>query len=106
MPPANARDRNLAARARPQRRQRQLRFAWSTFKLSGVSKWPLPQTSGMAMGLRMRCGEKHTTSVLVAPKHAPATMLYNNNTKNHKLTPKSRRGPATNTGADGGARKS
>jgi hypothetical protein len=41
--------------------------------LSGVSKWPLPQIPGMAMGSRSRSGEKHTTRVLVAPKHAPAT---------------------------------
>jgi hypothetical protein len=43
--------------------------------LSGVSKWPLPQMSGMGMGMgsRIRSKEKHTTSVLVAPKHAPAT---------------------------------
>ena len=73
------RDRNSAARARPQRRQRQRRFSWSTFRLSGVSKWPLPQISGMAMGSRIRSRERHTTSVLVASKHAPATMLYKNN---------------------------
>jgi hypothetical protein len=48
-------------------------FRWSTFRLSGVSKWPLPQISGIAMGSRLRPTEKHTTSVLVAPKHAPAT---------------------------------
>jgi hypothetical protein len=67
------RARNSAARARPQRRQRQRRFAWSIFRLSGVSKWPLPQIAGTAMGSRMRSRERHTTSLLVAPKHAPAT---------------------------------
>ena len=67
------RARNSAARARPQRRQRQRRFAWSTFRLSGVSKWPLPQIPGIAMGSLIRSREKHSTSVLVAPKHAPAT---------------------------------
>src|SRR6185312_6259747 len=71
--------RNSAARARPQRRQRQRRVAWSTFRLSSVSKWPLPQKSGMAMDSRTRSGEKHTTSVLVASKHAPATTLQKNN---------------------------
>jgi hypothetical protein len=43
------RARNSAARNRPQRRQRQRRFAWSTLRLSGVRKWPLPQIPGMAM---------------------------------------------------------
>jgi len=33
-------------------------------------------------------------------------MLRKSDIKNHKLTLKSRREPATNTGADGGARKS
>ena len=70
---ALCRARNAAARARPQRRQRQRPFAWSTFRLSGVSKWPLSQIPGMTMGSRIRSREKHTTSVLVAPKHAPAT---------------------------------
>ena len=67
------RARNSAARALPQQRQRQRRFAWSTFRLSGVSKWPVPQIWGMAMGSRKRSAEKHTTSLLVASKHAPAT---------------------------------
>jgi hypothetical protein len=44
-----SRTRNSAARNRPQRRQRQRRFAWSTLRLSGVRKWPLPQIPGMAM---------------------------------------------------------
>ena len=66
--------RNSAARVRPQRRQRQRRFAWSAFRLSGVSKWPLAQISGIAMGSRMRSREKHTTSVMVAPKQAPAVL--------------------------------
>ena len=65
------RTRDSAARARPQRRQRQRRFAWSTFRLSGVSKWPLPQIPGMAMGSRTRSGEKHTTSVLVLQSTPP-----------------------------------
>jgi hypothetical protein len=55
------RARNSAARARPQRRQRQRRFAWSTFRLSGVSGWPLPQTPGMTMGSGTLSGEKDTT---------------------------------------------
>ena len=83
------RARNSAARTRPQRRQRQRRFAWSTFRLSGVSKWPLPQILGMAMGSRMRSREKHTTSVLVAPKHAPAT----NFNGLHRREPDCRIGP-------------
>ena len=69
------RARNSAARVRPQRRQRQRRFAWPTFRLSGVSKWPLPQIPGMVMGSGTRSREKHTTSVLVAPKRAPATIF-------------------------------
>ena len=68
------RARNSAhARARPQHRQRQRRFAWSTFRSLGVRKWPLPQILGMAIGSRLRSTEKHTTSLLVASKHAPAT---------------------------------
>ena len=55
------RARNSAARARPQRRQRQRRLAWSTFRLSGVSKWPFQQMPGMVMGSRTGSGEKHTT---------------------------------------------
>ena len=55
------RARNSAARARPQRRQRQRRVAWSTLRFSGVSKWPLPQMAGMATGSRTRSGEKDTT---------------------------------------------
>jgi hypothetical protein len=53
--------RKSAARARPQRRQRQRRLDWSTFRLSGISKWPLPQIPGMAMGSRTHSGEKDTT---------------------------------------------
>lgn len=68
------RARNSAARARPQRRQRQRRLALSTFRLSGVSEWPLPQISGMRMGSRIGSREKHTTSVLVASNRAPATI--------------------------------
>jgi hypothetical protein len=55
------RARNSAARTRPQRRQRQRRIARSTFRLSGVSRWPLPQISGIDMGSRIGSREKHTT---------------------------------------------
>lgn len=58
---ALCRFRNPTARARPQRRQRQRHFASSTFRLSGVSRWPLPQISGMAMDSRTQSGEKDTT---------------------------------------------
>ncbi len=67
------RARNLTARSRPQRRQRQRPSTSSTRKLSDVSRCPLPQASGMVGHSRMRSPEKHTTSVLVAAKHAPAT---------------------------------
>jgi hypothetical protein len=90
------RARNWGARARPQRPQHQRRFAWSTFRLSDVSKWPLPQLSGMAMGSRTRSGEKHTTSVLVASKHAPATILHKNNIDFSELRRKLPRPLATN----------
>jgi hypothetical protein len=81
------RSRNSAARARPQRRQRQRRFAGSTFRVSGVSKWPLPQILGTAMGSRVRSSEKHTTSVLVASKHAPATIFKSISYKNNFSVP-------------------
>jgi hypothetical protein len=70
---ALCRARNAADRTRPQLRQRQRRFVWSTFRLSGVSKWPLPQILGMVMRSGTCSREKHTTLVLVASKHAPAT---------------------------------
>src|SRR6185437_12438916 len=66
------------------------------FRLSSVSKWPLPQISGMAMGSRIRSREKHTTSVLVAPKHAPATNLQKHNIEFSELRHKLRWRPATN----------
>jgi hypothetical protein len=57
MPPYwDGRTRNSAARFRPQRRR-----PWSTFRLSGVSRWPLPQIPGMVMGLQIRSTDKHTT---------------------------------------------
>ena len=51
-------------RARPQRRQRERRFDWSTFKSSGVSKWPFPQIQGMVIGSRIRSGETCARGIL------------------------------------------
>jgi hypothetical protein len=69
------RPRNLVARSRPQRRQRQRPSTSSTRRLSDVRTWPLPQAPGILVRSRMRSPEKHTTSVLVASKRGPATNL-------------------------------